>query len=317
MTPSDRTGRPKVTIEALIQLKRAERPPAEFWDRFDRELRVKQLAAIVEKRPWWHALLPRPMSRPATRATAAVAAAALGAIALMVVREYHPASGTMPVDALGHTGPVAQLTEPVVPVVESTAPMESISVAEVVLNEHDMDQIAANAALILAEAGVIESPRDRLDDAEPLSGGSLVSEPSGLTEMIPWAVAPTTAPEPTRVAAVPGDLPQVHFVAGVLPEPTLQFDGRVEAPPAVLLTKVVAVETPAEQKPSAEPVLSPREVRRHQILSSLMVADNGNEAEHSRMGQIREMFANALDEDRLYDSVRRLGMGGDRLTLKF
>lgn len=50
-----------VTVEDLLRLKRAERPAAEFWAQFDRELRAKQLAALVEKRPWWQrlpALLP-------------------------------------------------------------------------------------------------------------------------------------------------------------------------------------------------------------------------------------------------------------------
>ena len=34
-----------VTLEDLLRLKRAERPAAEFWVRFDRELRAKQEAA--------------------------------------------------------------------------------------------------------------------------------------------------------------------------------------------------------------------------------------------------------------------------------
>jgi hypothetical protein len=37
----------------LLRLKRAEVPSDEFWTRFERQLREKQLAAIVEKRPWW------------------------------------------------------------------------------------------------------------------------------------------------------------------------------------------------------------------------------------------------------------------------
>ena len=48
-----------VTLEDILRLKRNERPPAEFWTQFDRELRAKQLAALVEKRPWW-----RTISRP-------------------------------------------------------------------------------------------------------------------------------------------------------------------------------------------------------------------------------------------------------------
>jgi hypothetical protein len=43
----------KITVEDLLRLKRAERPPVEFWAGFESELRAKQLAAIVAKRPWW------------------------------------------------------------------------------------------------------------------------------------------------------------------------------------------------------------------------------------------------------------------------
>jgi hypothetical protein len=44
----------KVTLEDLLRLKRAERPSAEFWTQFDRELQAKQLAALVGKKRWWH-----------------------------------------------------------------------------------------------------------------------------------------------------------------------------------------------------------------------------------------------------------------------
>ena len=45
-----------ITLEDIIRLKRAERPPPQFWAQFDRELRAKQLAALMEKRPWWRSL---------------------------------------------------------------------------------------------------------------------------------------------------------------------------------------------------------------------------------------------------------------------
>jgi hypothetical protein len=42
----------RITVEDLLAVKRAERPPAEFWASFESELRAKQLAAIVGKRSW-------------------------------------------------------------------------------------------------------------------------------------------------------------------------------------------------------------------------------------------------------------------------
>ncbi len=43
----------KVSLEQLIQLKRSERPPAAFWEDFDRELHRRQLAALVTIEPWY------------------------------------------------------------------------------------------------------------------------------------------------------------------------------------------------------------------------------------------------------------------------
>jgi hypothetical protein len=43
----------KITVEDLLRLKRAERPKPDFWAAFEAEIRVKQLSAIVSKRPWW------------------------------------------------------------------------------------------------------------------------------------------------------------------------------------------------------------------------------------------------------------------------
>lgn len=46
-----------VTLEDLLRLKRAERPSPQFWAQFERDLREKQLAAIISRRPWWAPML--------------------------------------------------------------------------------------------------------------------------------------------------------------------------------------------------------------------------------------------------------------------
>jgi hypothetical protein len=43
----------RISVEDLLRLKKAERPPPEFWATFEAEIRAKQLSAIVSKRPWW------------------------------------------------------------------------------------------------------------------------------------------------------------------------------------------------------------------------------------------------------------------------
>lgn len=79
--------RPKVTIEDLLHLKRAERPAAEFWTGFERELRQKQLTALLEKRPWWQ-MLPQLITR---RVYLPVGATAILAFTLVSVKYYVPA----------------------------------------------------------------------------------------------------------------------------------------------------------------------------------------------------------------------------------
>lgn len=72
----------KPTLEEVIRIKRAERPPAEFWKRFEEELRAKQLAAIVAPRPWWQSLTGLVPGRRAALAGFG-AAAAVAAVAYL------------------------------------------------------------------------------------------------------------------------------------------------------------------------------------------------------------------------------------------
>ncbi|HEV8073184.1 MAG TPA: hypothetical protein VGP21_03545 [Opitutaceae bacterium] len=74
----------KVTLEDLLRLKRAERPPAEFWAQFDRELQAKQLAALVGKKRWWHSAA-RTLTRFSYLPLGATAALAF---AFMVTHQY-------------------------------------------------------------------------------------------------------------------------------------------------------------------------------------------------------------------------------------
>ncbi len=94
MMPPDRQ-RP-VTLEDILRLKRSERPPAEFWTQFDRELRAKQLAALVEKRPWWRTISLADVFGSVRRFQLPLGAAAVLAVSFFSVREYR-SSGAAPV----------------------------------------------------------------------------------------------------------------------------------------------------------------------------------------------------------------------------
>ncbi len=52
MTEPEPTRTP-MKLEDLLRLKRAERPAEDFWNDFERELRAKQLSAIVKKESAW------------------------------------------------------------------------------------------------------------------------------------------------------------------------------------------------------------------------------------------------------------------------
>ena len=49
--PKDSTS--KVTLEQLLDLKRAEKPADEFWDGFQKEFRQRQLQTLIEKESAW------------------------------------------------------------------------------------------------------------------------------------------------------------------------------------------------------------------------------------------------------------------------
>lgn len=42
----------KITLEEILRLKRQERPSAEFWEEFDRDLRRRTLQVLVNAQPW-------------------------------------------------------------------------------------------------------------------------------------------------------------------------------------------------------------------------------------------------------------------------
>jgi len=144
MLPSEQ--RPKITVEDLIRLKRAERPAPEFWVNFDRELRQKQLTALLEKRPWWQEL-PQFFAR---RAYLPVGATAILAFTLVSVRYYAPAQLAQG-DTASTAGTAVTVNSPLAPkaVAPVSSPLVNRSEDPVTRDEAD------NAAVV---AVVAESP---------------------------------------------------------------------------------------------------------------------------------------------------------------
>jgi hypothetical protein len=79
-----------VTLEQLLQLKRSERPQPAFWEEFDRELRRRQLAALVTVKPWHERMAHAALSFLRRSAPVGAAAAALAAGVVVWDRSEHP-----------------------------------------------------------------------------------------------------------------------------------------------------------------------------------------------------------------------------------
>lgn len=117
---SDSPQRSKVTLEDLLRLKRAERPDAEFWNKFERELRQKQLTALLEKRPWWQEL-PQLLVR---RSYLPLGATAVLAFTLVSIKYYAPTQIAQVETRLSDSGAVAGEMA-VTPEIPSAAPASS------------------------------------------------------------------------------------------------------------------------------------------------------------------------------------------------
>jgi hypothetical protein len=117
-------SKPTVTIEDLLRLKRAERPPAEFWTEFDRELRDKQLAALVEKRPWWRTF-PQTL-RGLSRYHLPLGATAVLAVTLLSIRDYQPAASHSAINNLpDYDVPIQEVAAPVTTIAASPIATEA------------------------------------------------------------------------------------------------------------------------------------------------------------------------------------------------
>lgn len=343
MNDSERSQQ-KVSLEELLRLKRAERPSPEFWSAFETDLRAKQLAAIVEKRPWWISLRLPQAYRAFARVQLPVGAAAAVALTFVVVREYRPS---------GNVSPVIDGGNAIVAVAGATS-----ATSDAQAQSSGSLQSRANGPLkseraLTSLASVSKSQPHALTIVSPRSDSRRPDDPliaeiaptSGmLTEMIPWGAAPEVVRnvEPAHVAGEVAELKPSSFVADALPGREHDFKGSVEVAPVfagisssrssageivdgvvsdVVASAVVVSSVSGSNRgavvnsASVAAASSQRELRRSRILSTL-VADS-SEISNVPMAVSRDVLAGDLSDDRNFNPLSRVGMGGDRLTLKF
>jgi hypothetical protein len=178
--------RTKVTLEDLLHLKRAERPPIEFWNRFESELRQKQLAALVNRRPWWQGL-PQFLSR---RTYLPIGATAVLAFTVVSVKYYFSGETPQTIPTVSsHAVRLAPATVAPTPMVASFAP------------EAESPAIVARTASALSD----RLP-DRASELTPWSAPRAVDTPSA--KSIAASIARLEVSEPDLAnAALGGPLP--------------------------------------------------------------------------------------------------------------
>lgn len=267
-----------VTLEDLLRLKRAERPAPEFWERFDRELRAKQLSALVKERPWWQTL-PRVFSTW-RRYHLPLGATAVLALTFVSLREY---SG-MSVRPAGVPSHQAEAPSPATAENAGAAAFGQLSDSHLAATIDPLDSAGKSADAGLADTGG--------NAGANLAGG-------------PGSPVPANT---LRVDGIASDRAlMANFTAahssGALMGRGLLSGATVESPPSTL--RSAAIE-PLSQ------ITSPGEVRRARILSAVTLAAAGDTL--TRTG---ERVARNLSDDRMNDSIRRFNAKGDRLSMKW
>jgi hypothetical protein len=206
--------RSKVTVEDLLRLKRAERPAPEFWANFERELRQKQLTALIEKRPWWQEL-PQLLAR---RIYLPVGATAILAFTLVSIKYYAPAQlgqvapaplGTpvafdrdQPVAAIPVSSPLVNRSESAAPEVEESVAATTPAATEVV----ELMPLLAPRQAETPSARLLAANLTHLEQSDvgfdPASLGNL--SPAAREQAIPaaeLASVPTTSNRRNRLLA--------------------------------------------------------------------------------------------------------------------
>ncbi|MEZ5414101.1 MAG: hypothetical protein R3F03_07285 [Opitutaceae bacterium] len=261
-------------------MKRAERPQPEFWQQFEREMRVKQLAAIVEPRPWWAAFI-RVGARVA-RYQVPVGATAIFALTLLTVREYQ----TPPVSEEQFAPTIVEREVQTMPGPAVAVVVPAPDVAETPVKEFDKTPAVAVAASNAATPTVAP---DRALRTMPMLGGAGIENDSPTARMIA-----------ANLEAVKNSAPELA-----------QLINRVSGMDALIApqqkTEVI--------DPLARVTVNPDRRSSRLLASALPVASYSSGEISTEANTAR--LSRTLTEERLYDSVSRFGFNANRVAIKF
>jgi len=276
-----------VTLESLMRLKRLERPPGEFWGQFDSELRAKQLAAIVERRPWWSAH-PRVHSY-FTRHRVAIGGIFGGATALAAVLfSFTEFQTSAPAPWVAHSG--------------TDAVSAAVAVAPAAATYVTASAPAAHLAMASVSPEGTARPAASADTFEP-ELASMVSTPS--------AHKSSPVERSDRGFAFSARPMEANFAALQPAEPNIMRNMMVLAQgfqSPLIATRANHIEPLAEMTP-------PSEERSSRLLAETLPISTGFEATSASLS---DHFSSRRSDDRLYDSINQYSdTSSDRLSIRF
>lgn len=284
-----------VTLEDILRLKRAERPPAEFWNQFDRELRAKQLAALVEKRPWWRTISLSKVFAGFRRYHLPLGATAVLAVTILSVREYNTAPVSAPVSS-----PVAARV--VQPEGVTVAPVASTAMSAMAVNPTTVVRLETTVA-----SGVVAAAEPAASASREFVLSSAATPTGSLAEMIPVVGAAASADDSAVNLSPSARLIAENFAALQISETALSSQ---------LLSPARGFETralPARTKP-VEPLAQmriPSGSRRSNLIASATLASTTTPV------LPKERSARSLSDERLYETVSRVNAFGAGMLVKF
>jgi len=288
-SPTKRSTKP-VTVEDLLRLKRAERPAAEFWSQFDDALRAKQLAAIVERRPWWRIEF-RGLTAGLARLRVPVGLAAVGVLSVVTVQQFRaPATLTSEAPA-------------------SEAEMAGAAAARV----NGGTVVAVATTDLNAGHAAVAAAADLNDVAVPALAATEVRASAGSAgSSLPLAAAASSLPDQEgalATTALASDLRS--FRGSSLTSLDSTGVATLELGTFRSSARVASVEEPLAR------VTSPTESRRERLAALVAPASMKSLSSAGSPDRVRERMISRLSEDELYNSVSRLGVERGALRVSF
>ncbi len=288
-SPSKPSSKP-VTIEDLLRLKRAERPAAEFWSQFDDALRAKQLAAIVERRPWWRIDLGG-LAGGLSRLRVPVGIAAVGVLSFVTVQQFRAPT-----------------------VVAPEAPVNAADVAGV--SDVTFTSGTAVAAATAETNAVTFTPGSAL--ADQVAGTALASAGKSTSTEASRFGGSLESPAGVAVANETVSLGASGLASNLR---SLRASGLTALDSTGVATLDLGTLRAANRgMPMEEPlarVTSPTESRRERLAALVAPASMSSSSRSLSPDRVRDRMISRISEEELYNSVSRLGVERGGLRVSF